>query len=168
MKNHSPILLALLLAASLPVTGCSKEPAVASVSTAQAEPAASTMPTTPTTPPAARDIVPPPASPSDPCTEMKLALEKATFDQHAGLADIQQRMDRDIDAQVSAKKSAGADVSLAVDKKLDTATGDFAEKLRMLTVATQETWDSAKHDTGLALQNVSDAFIEVMSSPPRK
>jgi hypothetical protein len=84
------------------------------------------------------------------------------------LSEIQQRMDRDLAAQVGAKRAAGADVSLALDKKLDTATGDFAEKLRMLTIATSETWESAKHDTGLALQNVSDAFVEIMHSPQRK
>lgn len=170
MKNSSPILITLLLVASLPVTGCAKH--ATPVRVAQAEQAvpnpvpAPATPTIPTTPP--RQVAMTPALPSNPCAEMKAALDNSTFDQHTGLAETQQRMDRDIDTQVSAKKSSGADVSLAVDQKLDTATTDFAEKLRMLTVATTETWANAKHDTEIALQNVSDAFIEVMNSPQRK
>lgn len=155
MKNHRPILRTLLLAAALPFTGCAKEPAAVSANSARAEPAQ----------PAAAEIA---LTPANPCAEMKQALEKATREEHAGLSEIQQRMDRDIAAQVAAKKAGGADVSLALDRKLDTATGDFAEKLRMLTVATPETWESAKHDTGLALQNVSDALAEVLNSPQRK
>jgi hypothetical protein len=158
MKNHRPILLPLLLAATLPAAGCAKESTPAPASATRSEPAA----------PAAPEIAMTPAVPANPCAEMKQALEKATLEQHAGLSEILQRMDRELDTQVAAKKAAGADVSLALDKKLDTATDDFAEKLRMLTVATPETWESAKHDTGLALQNVSDAFAEVMNSPQRK
>ena len=170
MKNHAPILITLLLAAALPVTGCAKHPGAAPARVAQldqqkVEPPAA--PTIPTTPPV-REAAMTPAIPANPCGEMKAALAQATFDQHTGLSETQQRMDRDIDMQVSAKKSSGADVSLAVDQKLDTATTDFAEKLRMLTVATAETWNNAKHDTELALQNVSDAFTEVMNSPQRK
>lgn len=158
MKNHRPILLTLLLAAALPAAGCAKESAPAPVSATRSEPAA----------PAPAEIALTPAAPANPCAEMKEALEKSTLEQHAGLSEIQQRMDRDIAAQVTAKKAGGADVGLALDKKLDTATADFAEKLRMLTVATPETWQSAKHDTGLALQDVSGAFAEVMQSPQRK
>lgn len=161
MRNHPPSLVALLLAASLPaVTGCSKEAAPPSVARTQAEPAVPTPP--PTEPPAI------PVTVSDPCAEMKSALASATFEQHTGLADVQQRMDREIDAQVAVKKAAGADVSQAADEKLDTACEDFAEKVRMLSVASAETWDSAKHNAELSLQNVSDAFSQVMSSPPRK
>ena len=99
---------------------------------------------------------------------MKAALNKATLEQPEGLGSIQQRMDREIDARVAAKKAAGADVSSAADEKLDTATEDFAEKLRMLSVARTETWDTAKHDATLSLQNVSNAFAQTMNSPPRK
>jgi hypothetical protein len=163
MKNHPITLLALILAAALPATtGCSKEsprpPAAQS-------PAESAAPTPPPEPPA---ISAAPVSPPDPCVEMKAALALATLEQHAGLGEIQQRMDREIDALVMAKKAEGADVSLAADEKLDSATEDFAEKLRMLSVARPETWDSAKHNTELSLQNVRAAFIEVMNSPPRK
>lgn len=168
MKNSSPILITLLLVASLPVTGCAKHSTATPVRVAQVDPAvpAPAAPTIPTTPP--RQVAMTPAIPTNPCAEMKAALDNSTFDQHTGLSETQQRMDRDIDTQVSAKKSSGADVSLAVDQKLDTATTDFAEKLRMLTVATAETWDNAKHDTEIALQNVSGAFTEVMNSPQRK
>jgi len=162
MKNHPSALFALFLAASLSaVTGCSKEAAPPSVARAQ------TAPVVPMPPPSAE----PPAvavTVTDPCTEMKAALASATFDQHTGLADVQQRMDREIDTQVAAKKASGADVSQAADEKLDTACEDFAEKVRMLSVATAETWDSAKHDAEVSLQKVSDAFTQLMNSPPRK
>ena len=98
---------------------------------------------------------------------MKAALAGATAEQPEGLAAVQQRMDQAIDALVAVKKT-NADVSLAVDEKLDTATEDFAEKLRMLSVARPETWKSAKHDAELALQNVRAGFTEVMNSPPRR
>ncbi len=99
---------------------------------------------------------------------MKAALEKSTLEQHEGLSGIQQRMDQEIDAQVAGRKAAGADVSLAADEKLDSATEDFAEKLRMLSVARTETWNSAKHDAELSLQGVRDAFTQVINSPQRK
>jgi hypothetical protein len=161
MRNHPSSLVALLLAASFSaVTGCSKEAAPPTIVRTQSAPVTPVPP--PAEPPAITVTV------SNPCTEMKSALASATFEQHTGLADVQQRMDREIDAQVAAKKASGADVSQAADEKLDTACEDFAEKVRMLTVAPAETWDSAKHNAELSLQNVSDAFIQVMSSPPRK
>jgi hypothetical protein len=161
MKNHPSSLFTLFLAASLSaVTGCSKEAAPPAVDRTQAAPVVPMPP--PSEPPAVTVTV------SDPCAEMKAALASATLDQHTGLADVQQRMDREIDAQVAARKAAGADVSQAADEKLDTACEDFAEKVRMLSVARAETWDSAKHDAELSLQNVSDAFRQVMNSPPRK
>lgn len=162
MKKQPFSLFALLLAASLTaVTGCSKEaapPAVARNQTAPVVP----MPPPSTEPPAVAVTV------SDPCAEMKSALASATFEQNTGLSDVQQRMDREIDQRVAAKKASGADVSQAADEKLDTACEDFAEKVRMLSVARAETWDSAKHDAELSLQNVSAAFTQVMNSPPRK
>lgn len=162
MRKHPSRLLTLLLAASLStVTGCAKEAASPAVARTQAAPVVP-MPPPPAEPPAVAVTV------SDPCIEMKSALASATFEQHTGLADVQQRMDREIDAQVAAKKASGADVSQAAGEKLDTACEDFAEKVRMLSVARAETWDSAKHDAELSLQNVSDAFRQVMNSPPRK
>jgi len=104
---------------------------------------------------------------ADPFADMSAALERATLEQHDGLADIQQRMSQDIDAQVKAKK-AGADVSVTTGEKLDTASTDFAEKLRMLSVARPETWNTAKHDATQALQNVRAAYAEVMTSPARR
>jgi hypothetical protein len=163
MKNRSMPSPGLLLAAILllVITGCSKErsapPVVVQSSSSPA----------PATPAASPAIAVAPVAAADPCAEMKTALAAATLEQHDGLAGIQQRMDQDIDAQVASRKAA-ADVSLASDKKLDAATEDFAEKLRMLSVARSETWNSAKHDAELALQNVSSAFAEVMSSPLRK
>lgn len=162
MRNQPSSLFVLFLAASLSaVTGCSKEAAPTSGARSQAAPVVP-MPPPATEPPAAAVTV------SDPCAEMKAALASATFEQHTGLADVQQRMDREIDAQVAAKKAAGADVSQAADEKLDTACEDFAEKVRMLSVAPAETWDNAKHNAEASLQNVSDAFTQVMNSPPRK
>ncbi len=161
MRNHPSSLFTLFLAASLSaVTGCSKEAAPPSANRTQAGPVVPMA--QPSEPPTVAVTV------SDPCAEMKSALSSATFEQHTGLADVQQRMDREIDAQVAARKAAGADVSQAADEKLDTACEDFAEKLRMLSVARAETWDSAKHDAELSLQNVSDAFRQLMNSPPRK
>jgi hypothetical protein len=165
--------LSLLLAA-----GCSKERPANSASaqpgTAPA-PAAPPSPASPALPASQPATVSQPALattpalplPADPCAEMKAALDRATLEQHDGLAGIQQRMDQDIDAQVAAKKAA-ADVSLAADEKLDSATEDFAEKLRMLSVARPETWNSAKHNAELALQNVRAAYADVMNSPPRR
>jgi hypothetical protein len=144
-------------------TGCSKE-RPASTSAAQPQPAPTPAASAPSAPAA---VAVTPAVPADPCAEMKAALEQATLEQHDGLSGIQQRMDQDIDAQVAAKKAA-ADVSLAADESLDSATEAFAEKLRALSVARPETWNSAKHDAELALQNVRSAFAGVMNSPARK
>jgi hypothetical protein len=161
MKTSRLALPGSLLALSLVLSaGCSKE-RPATTTAAQPQPAPS---------PAATDqpsITAATPAAVDPFAEMKAALERATLEQHDGLAGIQQRMDQDLDAQTAAKK-AGADVSLAATEKLDSASADFAEKLRALSVARPETWNSAKHDAELALQNVRSAFAAVMNSPARR
>lgn len=99
---------------------------------------------------------------------MNAALAAATPEKHEGLAAVQQRMDREIDSRIQAWKAAGNNVTLAEDEKLDSATEDFAEKLRMLTLSSPEVWDSAKHDTELSLQTVRSAYIAIMSKPAKK
>lgn len=158
MKTNRLSLPGRFLALSLLVSaGCTKERPASAV----AEPAKPAS-----APAASGGVAVTPAPLADPCAEMKAALDRATLEQQSGLADAQQRMDREIDAQVAAKKT-GANVALAADEKLDTATEDFAEKIRMLAVARPETWNSAKHNAELALQNVRSSFAEVLQSPPR-
>jgi hypothetical protein len=142
--------------------GCSREKPATTASEPAKQP-----PPPPSAAPGPTDAPAVAAPASDPLAEMKASLERATLEQHDGLAGVQQRMDQEIDAQVAAKK-AGADVSLAADKKLDEATQDFAEKLRMLSVARPETWNTAKHDAAQALQNVQSAYAEIMGSPARR
>jgi hypothetical protein len=164
MKPSRLALPGRLLALSLVLSaGCSKERPAAPV-TAQPQPA---PPPAGSAPGSQAAVAATPAPSSDPCAEMKAALDRATLEQHEGLAGIQQRMDQEIDAQVAAKK-ASADVSLGADEKLDSATEDFAEKLRMLSLARPETWNSAKHEAELALQNVRSAYAGVMNSPARR
>ena len=167
MKKSRLTMPGRFLAVSLLLSaGCSREkPATTTVDLPKPPPAPAALPAGPVTANGAVAATPTPAA--DPVTQMKTALESATLDQHDGLAGIQQRMDQEIDAQVAAKK-AGADVSLAADKKLDEATDNFAEKVRMLSVARHETWTSAKHDATQALQNVQSAYSEVMGSPVRR
>jgi len=174
MKTHSLLTTAFISSALLLATGCpaKNEPKVAQASVASSpatppEVSPSPLPTTPVNPPAVPSPALAPAAP-DPAMEMLAALEAATAEKREGLSAVQQRMDRSIDDLVMARKSAGANVSLATDEKLDNATEDFAEKLRMLTLATPDTWETAKHNTTLALQNVRSAFAEVMNSPQRQ
>ncbi|HEY8994280.1 MAG TPA: hypothetical protein VIM71_06450 [Lacunisphaera sp.] len=169
MKNDSFVFQLSLLAVSLLVaTGCPKknspqvslnQPAIALAET----PASPTAPATP--PPGETPVT---TAPSDPFSEMVPALEAATAEKHEGLSAIQQRMDREIDSQIAARKTAGQNISLADDEKLDTATEDFAEKLRMLTLSSPEVWESAKHDTELALKNVRSAYAAIMNKPIKK
>jgi hypothetical protein len=124
--------------------------------------------------PSSADNAPPPQTAipvtvsSDLFNEMNTALKAATPEKHEGLSSLQQRMDREIDNRVSAWKSAGNNVSLAADEKLDTATEDFAEKLRLLTLSTPEGWETAKHNTEIALQNVRSAYAGIMNKPAIK
>lgn len=169
MKIYSFIFKLSLLAASLLVaTGCPKKnppqisldrPAPASADSSSR--VALDAPPSPTAPV-------PPITPPDPFAEMTSALETATVEKHEGLAAVQQRMDREIDSQVAARKTAGQNVSLADDQKLDSATEDFAEKLRMLTLSSPEVWDSAKHDTELSLKSVRSAYAAIMNKPIKK
>lgn len=144
--------------------GCSREKPETNTATASKPPPGPT--TLPTAGPGGPAPVTPVPAAADPFAEMSTALEGATFEQHDGLAGIQQRLDQAIDAQVAAKK-AGADVDITADQKLDAATNDFAEKLRMLSVARAETWSTAKHNATQALQGVRDAYANVMASPAR-
>lgn len=103
----------------------------------------------------------------DPFIEMAAALHAATPDNREGLADIQRRMDRMVDDQVARWKSAGYIVSLEADTKLDDATEDFAEKLRLLTLASPEVWESSKHDADLALRSVRSAYTAIQQRSSR-
>lgn len=152
-------MLALSLALS---AGCTKEPSAASVVREQSKPAPA-----PAAQPALASTAPTAPATADPFAEMTAALERATLEQLEGLANLQQRLDQDLDAQVAAKK-ASADVSLAAGQKLDRATAGFAEKLRSLSTARPETWNTAKYNAQVALQNVRTAFSEVMDSPERR
>ncbi len=117
---------------------------------------------------AAPDAAAPAVVVPDPFGEMRAALAAATAEQHEGLSAVQTRMDRDLDAQVAAWKSGGHEVSLSADQKLDAAAQDFAEKVRMLTLASTEVWASAKHDTELSFQNVRSAYAGIMNSTAQK
>ena len=103
----------------------------------------------------------------DPFAEMFAALKAATPDKREGLSNIQTRMDQVIDTQISQWKSAGYNVTLAADERLDTATEDFAEKLRQLSFTSEETWDTAKHNAELALRTAQAAYIEIITNPVR-
>ena len=125
--------------------------------------------------PAMAQVAPTPSEPTpapfaavDPFPEMTAALEAATPENREGLSAVQQRMDRVIDDQIAAWKAAGYNVSLAADEKLDTASEDFAEKLRLLTLASAEVWESSKHDTELAFRSLQSAYTAIMSNPTRK
>jgi hypothetical protein len=163
MKTSRFPLSGRLVALSLVLSaGCSKE----NQPTSTAGNSSAQPPAPATQAPAA--LTPAPSMPAtDPIAEMKTALTEATLEKHDGLAAIQQRMDQEIDAQVAAKKAA-ATVNLAADEKLDAATEDFAEKLRMLTVARPETWSTAKNAAELALQNVRAAHAEVIGAQPER
>lgn len=171
MKTHSfPFTIVLLAASLLTATGCPKK-TNPQVALAQSGPAlADSTPATSTTP--VNPPIPGPSAPSTPSpdlfNEMNTALAAATFEKHEGLAAVQQRMDREIDSKIQAWKAAGHNVTLAEDEKLDSATEDFAEKLRMLTLSSAEVWDSAKHDTELSLQTVRSAYIAIMNKPAKK
>ncbi len=176
MKTPRLTLPGRFLAVSLLLSaGCSREkPATVTAETPKPQPVPAAAPATTGSPAASSPstvspaaVTPAPAPVGDPVAAMKTALESATLEKQEGLASVQQRMDQEIDAQVAAKKAA-ADVSLESDKKLDTATENFAEKLRMLSVARPETWNTAKHEATQALQNVQSAYAEVMASPARR
>ena len=105
---------------------------------------------------------------TDPFPDMFQSLEAATPDNREGLGSVQRRMDRVIDDQVSAWKSAGYRVTLEADEKLDSATEDFAEKLRLLTLASPEVWESSKHDAEMALREVRSAYLSIIANPTRE
>ncbi len=173
MKPHSYIsLLPLLIASLLVTTGCPKKnpdqisltrPASA-LADAPSSPTASESPGIPPPSPAPSPV----AVTLDPFSEMTAALEAATANKHEGLSAVQQRMDRQIDDQIAARKATGHEVSLAEDERLDSATEDFAEKLRMLTLSSPEVWDSAKHNTKLSLLSVRSAYAAIMNKPEEK
>lgn len=165
MKPTRLALPGRFLAVSLLLSaGCSREKPAATAEGPKPAPAPSAAPAAS---PAPGGIAPANDTSSDPFAEMKGALDRATLDNHDGLADLQQRMDQEMDARVAAKK-ASADVQLAADQKLDAASADFAEKLRMLSVARPETWNTAKDNAMQALNAVRSAYADVMNSPARR
>jgi hypothetical protein len=169
MKTHPFTARTLvLLAALLVTTGCPKKNQPQVLLAETTAPALAEPPSSPNNVSPPQATVPVTVAAPDLFKEMNAALEAATPEKHEGLAAVQQRMDREIDNRISAWKSAGNNVSLAQDEKLDTATEDFAEKLRLLTLSSPEVWETAKHNTVIALQNVRSAYAGIINKPAVK
>ena len=143
--------LTVLLAAT---SGCAKQPSTP-------PPVATDTPAVPVPPPTV------PAAPVqlNPFEEMDHLLESATFAQHDGLTVAQVRLDRIISDRLAAWKSSGHSVSVEVDDKFTGVRRDFADKLRLLTLADETSWPNAKHNAEMGLQDVRSLYHGIMLGP---
>ena len=97
--------------------------------------------------------------------EMSAKLDQVTSDKHDGLSEVQSRLDRRVADRVASWKAAGHDVALATDEKLHSASEDFADKVRQLSLASSESWETAKHNTRMSLDDLRAAFVESTTIP---
>lgn len=157
MKNHHHILCGFALASSLITTAsCSDRSKKEAVTTGLTSTSSAVPPAFPV----------PSSSPGmpDPFTEISIALENATPEQASNLTAYQENMNRSVAEQVATWKAAGHAVTSASEEKLARARDDFAEKMRTLSLTSTETWENAKSNALVSLQNLRAAYSQLISS----
>jgi hypothetical protein len=119
------------------------------------------LPSEPTGPVIATAVSP------DPFADITFALDSSTRDTTASLSTPQEAMDRAIDAHIAAGKANGATSTSVDDGKLTLARTDFAQKLRTLTLASEDTWQNAKREAQSSLQNLRRVLGEYLTGRAR-
>jgi hypothetical protein len=156
MKIHPFALVASVsVSALIAAAGCSdKSHDNAAPASADRTPSA----VAPAEPGAVAPVVP--ATP-DPFAEISDALRSAGREQSANLAVLQERMQQSITERLGAIKASGRVVPRETESKLDAALDDFSEKVKALSTASAETWESARSNAVASLDTAHSIFNDI-------
>jgi hypothetical protein len=161
MKTSLPLLVVLVSSVSLfSGTGFAQDPADPS-STPVTRPEV----ITPTTP--GQGQQPATSVSTDPFGEMIAILESVTLDNRDGLTEAQMRLASAIKSDVNAWKSGGGTTSPAMDEKLNRELTDLEQKLQTLSMAGEDTWQSAHSNAESSLRELRSTYTIIMRTQDR-
>jgi hypothetical protein len=157
MKTNLFTFLALVL--WVPVaTSCGRAPDSTAKASIAASPAVAPLPVST---PAVSSV---PAVPEDdlyaPLVE---ELKYATYADRDKIGPAYDEADRRLDARLGRLKSVGRVISGKQSEELDSARQTAMEKFRDLSLATEETWNSARDNAMASLQKVQGVVEEIQS-----
>src|SRR6185295_10181076 len=104
---------------------------------------------------------------SDAFDQAAAALDRVTPSSVADLNPVPETLSRAINANITNWKSRGGVSTSATESKLELARTDFAQKVRTLGLADDETWKSAKSAAIASLENLRRAYEELVAVPDR-
>lgn len=90
-------------------------------------------------------------------------LESVNREQAAVLTPIPDQVNRAINARIAAWKASGGNSTALSESKLELARTDFTQKIQTLSLASAETWKTAKSETLSSLESLRRAYQSVIS-----
>lgn len=172
MKNYFTSLLSITAMTCLIATtaSCSDRPKEPDplVKSVEVSPAPAAKPTpTPNVPndpvkvvPVASALPPPTAGIFN---EVSHTLQDVTRDQATLLTSLPENLSRSIDTSLATWKASGGKSTNMSESKLSLARTDFAQKVRTLSLAGEDTWESAKTDAQSSLEHLREAYEDLLS-----
>ena len=91
------------------------------------------------------------------------ALDRATRNSASSLTSLPDDVNRGIDAAIANWKAKGGNSSTMGESKLELARTDFNQKIRTLSLADEETWKNAKTTAQSSLENLRQAYDELLA-----
>jgi len=95
------------------------------------------------------------------------ALDHVTRNSVADLNSVPENLSRSIDANITNWKSRGGVSTNTSENRLELARVDFAQKVRTLSLADDETWKTAKSDAQASLEKLRRAYESLITVPDR-
>jgi len=99
--------------------------------------------------------------------EASAALDRVDRSTVSDLNSVPENLNRSIDANIASWKSRGGVAASTTENKLELARTDFAQKIRTLSLAEEETWRTAKSDAQASLEKLRRAYEELVAVPDR-
>jgi hypothetical protein len=99
--------------------------------------------------------------------EASAIIDRVTRASVADLNSVPENLSKAIDANISTWKARGGVSTNTGESKLELARTDFAQKVRTLTLADDETWKTAKSAAHASLEDLRRAYEALIAVPDR-
>lgn len=172
MKSHFASLVGITAVSCVVITAAScsdrqkePDPKVAQVANSKPSPAPNPA-AEPALPPAGVTAVPVASSvveTPDIFADVSSTLDSVTKDEVAVLTPLPAKVNQSIDAMVSNWKAKGGNSTPINENKLSLARTDFAQKIQTLSLASADTWKTAKSDAQASLESLRRAYESLTS-----
>ncbi len=100
---------------------------------------------------------------ADVFTSVSNTLENIPRSQASSLSALADKLNQNIDASLEAWKAGGGNSTTMTESKLSLARTDFAQKVRALSLAGEDTWKNAKLEAVSSLESVRVAYGKLIA-----